>query len=288
VPGTTIDMLRNGNRHAQVVADASGLFAIISPPLPPGSHEVVLEAIGIDEARTRSRQSVTIVINPDLRTKPLVALTAPDQPTLLLSSAEQADPKTTDPRSNPSAERELKIATVDWEDSGRVFISGRGQPGAAIRLYMNDGLVSTAVAGSDGRVSFAVGPGVLPGNYRIRLEPMDPVTAGAKALAEGSFTTPVQFAASPSVAPQPKPASMRASASVADQSVHTGTVAMPAADTVTVSKQENLWQISRRTYGAGHRYTVIYQANRGQIRRSDLIYPGQVFLLPTDPSAKTK
>jgi len=43
---------------------------------------------------------------------------------------------------------------------------------------------------------------------------------------------------------------------------------------------DNLWTIARRVYGAGIRYTQIYQANAGQIRDPDLIYPGQVFDLP--------
>jgi nucleoid-associated protein YgaU len=42
-----------------------------------------------------------------------------------------------------------------------------------------------------------------------------------------------------------------------------------------------LWQISRRTYGAGTRYLIIYSANQGQIRDPERIYPGQVFKLPT-------
>jgi nucleoid-associated protein YgaU len=33
-------------------------------------------------------------------------------------------------------------------------------------------------------------------------------------------------------------------------------------------------------YGKGIRYTVIYNANREQIRDPDLIYPGQVFFVP--------
>jgi len=44
---------------------------------------------------------------------------------------------------------------------------------------------------------------------------------------------------------------------------------------------DNLWTISRRVYGEGVRYTTIYTANQGQIRNPHLIYPGQVFDLPT-------
>ena len=44
----------------------------------------------------------------------------------------------------------------------------------------------------------------------------------------------------------------------------------------------SLWRIARRSYGAGLRYTVIYEANRAQIGDPDLIYPGQVFVIPPE------
>jgi nucleoid-associated protein YgaU len=49
----------------------------------------------------------------------------------------------------------------------------------------------------------------------------------------------------------------------------------------TVSRGDSLWRISRLTYGAGTRYAVIYKANREQIRHPNLIYPGQIFVVPT-------
>lgn len=45
---------------------------------------------------------------------------------------------------------------------------------------------------------------------------------------------------------------------------------------------DNLWAIASRVYGSGYRYINIYRANRGQIRDPNLIYPGQVFELPTE------
>src|SRR3546814_375350 len=48
-----------------------------------------------------------------------------------------------------------------------------------------------------------------------------------------------------------------------------------------VQPGNSLWRIARRTYGRGMQYAVIYQANQDQIRDPDLIYPGQVFELPT-------
>ena len=49
---------------------------------------------------------------------------------------------------------------------------------------------------------------------------------------------------------------------------------------IVVQPGHSLWRIARETYGRGIRYTVIYEANRAQIRDPDLIYPGQVFVLP--------
>ena len=59
------------------------------------------------------------------------------------------------------------------------------------------------------------------------------------------------------------------------------TVVVPEIATTTVSRGDSLWRLSRDTYGAGTRYAVIYKANREQIRNPNLIYPGQIFVLPT-------
>jgi len=47
-----------------------------------------------------------------------------------------------------------------------------------------------------------------------------------------------------------------------------------------IRRGDNLWTIARRVYGAGIKYTTIYEANNGQIRNPNRIYPGQVFELP--------
>ncbi|MGJ8569913.1 MAG: LysM peptidoglycan-binding domain-containing protein [Hoeflea sp.] len=52
---------------------------------------------------------------------------------------------------------------------------------------------------------------------------------------------------------------------------------------VIIRRGDTLWQISRRTYGEGVRYTTIYVANRSQIQNPDRIKPGQVFSVPEKP-----
>jgi nucleoid-associated protein YgaU len=64
-----------------------------------------------------------------------------------------------------------------------------------------------------------------------------------------------------------------------------GTILIPEVNTAIVSRGDNLWRISRRVYGRGLRYTVIYSANQEQIRNRHLIYPGQVFVLPGEQEA---
>ena len=51
---------------------------------------------------------------------------------------------------------------------------------------------------------------------------------------------------------------------------------------VIIRRGDNLWTVARRNYGAGIRYTTIFEANRDQIRNPHLIYPGQVFKVPED------
>lgn len=49
---------------------------------------------------------------------------------------------------------------------------------------------------------------------------------------------------------------------------------------VIIRRGDTLWQISRRIYGKGVRYTTIYLANEAQIDNPDRIIPGQVFGVP--------
>ncbi|WP_246727704.1 LysM peptidoglycan-binding domain-containing protein [Chelativorans sp. Marseille-P2723] len=62
----------------------------------------------------------------------------------------------------------------------------------------------------------------------------------------------------------------------------------PADGAVIIRRGDTLWQISRRIYGRGVRYTTIYLANQEQIRDPDLIWPGQIFKVPEETDAGEK
>jgi nucleoid-associated protein YgaU len=202
-----------------------------------------------------------------------------------------------------------------------------------VRLYLNESFIAPGSVGGDGNVSFAIGRGVRPGDYRIRLDDVDPVSGGVKSRAEVAFNVPVpvsvppvppvqapaanlpavasaspspppapQAAASPApapaVAPPAAPAAAPdpavapssnpkvASAAPEPRDLPPGTIVIPDVNTAIISRGDNLWRISQRIYGQGFRYTEIYGANRGQIRNPNLIYPGQVFVVPGEGGPK--
>ncbi|WP_157928873.1 LysM peptidoglycan-binding domain-containing protein [Pararhizobium haloflavum] len=56
----------------------------------------------------------------------------------------------------------------------------------------------------------------------------------------------------------------------------------PTDASVIIRRGDTLWQISRRVYGQGVRYTTIYMANQEQIADPDRILPGQIFSVPDE------
>ena len=54
----------------------------------------------------------------------------------------------------------------------------------------------------------------------------------------------------------------------------------PKYKTYKVKRGDCLWNIARKFYGNGTKYTKIYNANRDKIKRPNLIYPGQVLKIP--------
>lgn len=289
-PGRAVELLVNGRVHDRAEAQSSGAFALTPPPLPPGDHELTLREIAGDGTVTESRQSVTVVIAEDRRSPPVVALTEPDRPTVVLAGpgingaagSEQAAPagaggKVADgkPAAAPPPSA-VSVTTVEAE-AGRLYVSGQAPPGASVRLYLNDSYLAAATASPSGQLAFSIGSGLGDGDYRVRLDEVTPGSATVVSRAEVPFEMDGARLAEPgeAAAPQAGPPE----GAVPDAS-H---VVVPAVRTTRVERGDSLWRISRRVYGQGTRYTVIYGANQNQIRNPNLIYPGQLFVLPGDP-----
>jgi nucleoid-associated protein YgaU len=328
-PNAVVELLVNGKPVARATADAAGQFAIVPPALPAGPSVVGLRMTGPGGKAAMSQQSVAVDVAPGRDRRPLVALTAPDAPTVVLSQPEPpasgakvaaAPPPAASgangehrAESAPEAAQPTRIVSVDIPGNGRLFVTATGKPGTALRLYLNETLIAPGTIGPDGRASFTIGRGIKPGQYQVRIDQIDPATGKVATRAEVPLTvSEPQVAARDPAAPQPaggqdraaagaraggqgatgrsgSPASpgepprdidtrhMAADAAGPDQP---GAVFVPEISTAKISRGDNLWRISQRTYGRGERYTVIYDANQSQIRDPDLIYPGQIFVLP--------
>jgi len=251
-PGATVELLRNGKPHDRVVADASGQFAMVPPRLPPGDAELTLRSRLPDGRLATSKESVVVALRADPKERPVVALMTPDQPSVVLSK----------PAALTSSGGSVMVDTVETEPGGKLFVSGRSSPRAAVRLYLNDSYQASTTAAANGRFAFTtVNEGIRPGNgYRVRLDEVDPGSGAIRSRAEVPFDA----------------ASVASEASVGSPVA----AAAPKVPTAVVSRGDSLWRISRAAYGDGARYTVIYDANHSQIRNPDRIYPGQVFVIP--------
>jgi nucleoid-associated protein YgaU len=285
-PGAVVELLRNGEMHDRVVADQSGQFVIVPPRLPSGTYDLTLRAKEPDGKQTSSKQSVAVALEPKSTDRPVVALMAPEKPTIVLS--QPAPPK-------PTAGT-VVAETIEIEAGGKLHISGRARPGAAMRFYLNDSFIASATAAADGRFAVTINEGVASGSYRVRLDEVEPNSGAVRARAEVPFNVPdtVVTASVPATAAkrlevasaqQPELAAAAAMAAVLPDKGSPSTVVVPKITTTTVSRGDSLWRISQLSYGAGMRYAVIYKANREQIRNPNLIYPGQVFVVPV-PEAR--
>lgn len=281
-PGATVELLRNGQLHDQAVADQSGEFAMVPPRLPPGTYELRLRSRQPDGKLATSKQSVAVSLEPSPKDPSVVALMTPDKPTVVLSQPAMPRPMA----------GEVVVETVETEPGGKLHVSGHARPGAAARLYLNDSFVSSVIAGADGRFAVTINEGVVPGSYRVRLDEVESNSGTVHARAEVPFTVsdtlvtasvPTQATASrrleTATAQQPQLAA--AASTVPPDGGSPSAVVVPSIATTTISRGDSLWRLSRVTYGAGTRYAVIYRANRDQIRNPNRIYPGQIFVLPT-------
>lgn len=108
------------------------------------------------------------------------------------------------------------------------------------------------------------------------------------ALISGSVASALDALAKPSesmvaaVAEMPAAGSNAAGTDVGPTTI-TQAPLTPSPHAVIIRRGDTLWQISRRTYGQGVRYTTIYLANLSQIQNPDAIKPGQVFSVPDKP-----
>ncbi|MDJ0609893.1 MAG: Ig-like domain-containing protein [Kiloniellales bacterium] len=255
-PGATVTVLDRGSPIGEATANSSGEFVLLlEKPLAPGNHELTLRASPGGQA-TAALQSdnVVVVVVPEgggeaVAGTPSLSPSDGSGKALAVLTPRAGGASTVLQSGDGIGDRDLLLNAIDYDETGRVIISGRGPIGALVLVYLDDRLVGQSPVGDDGRWRLIPEGAVASGLHRLRVDQVDG-TGRVLARVETPFSRSTLLT------------------DLADD------------DFVIVQPGNSLWRIARRRYGEGTQYTLIFEANANQIRDPDLIYPGQVFALP--------
>lgn len=183
---------------------------------------------------------------------------------------------------------QIVMDAISYDAAGGVLMSGRGQAGAQLQFYLNNQLIESTEIDAQGFWAQDMS-GVAPGVYTLRLDQLD-AAGDVTARFETPFKREDRAALAAAAAQVAQQAAQQSSdqetqppAGTTDQSSGTMETPQPIApvQAITVQPGNTLWGISRARYGQGILYVRVFDANRDKIRDPDLIYPGQVFVLPS-------
>ena len=261
--GAHVVLMDGGRPLGEANADGSGQFAIVPPRLAPGEHVLTLRAQSGTDSMESSGSVAVGVPDDKAHGKPLVAITEPDQPIRIPAAGRP------ELAGGPAT---IAIHTAEATDDGTFFATGVARGGVLVRLYLNGSFAAEVQAAPDGTWTLKVGRGMAPGHYDVRA---DVVETGGEVAAR----TQVAFDYPDPNTGKPSPAG--ASTAPDEPTVAPGT---PESQSVTVARGDSLWKISRRVLGQGGRYTLIYEANTGQISNPNRIWPGQVLKTVPPPA----
>jgi nucleoid-associated protein YgaU len=266
-PNAKVELRDGGKTVAEATADASGQFVIIPPALAPGDHSLSLAAG--DKAQQATSSTVAVSV-PAQEAK--VAAAAPTNPNGSAPSALGMRTLATPASVNGSR---VAIQSVEADAVGGLVAKGSAEPNATVRLYLNQADLAEAKTQSDGRWSLTIQRGMSPGVYVMRADEIGHGDASVVASADTPFDYPET--AAPASPTAPIPASTSAEQSSAPSPADPVVASIQTKRVVT---GHTLWALSQSYYGDPTRYPAIVEANRAQIHNPNVIFPGQVFVVP--------
>jgi nucleoid-associated protein YgaU len=275
-PNATVELRDAGKTVAEATADASGQFVIMPPTFAPGDHSLSLAAGVVNGELETSKVVAVSVPQPEARTA--AAAVAPTKTDAAPSSPPAVAMRTvaTSPASNDSR---VSIQSVQAGAEGELVARGSAEPNSVVHLYLNGANIADARTKSDGPWSLTIRHGMAPGPYVVRAEEVDPGRAMVVASAEIRLDDPAAPASTGG------PTAANSSAPIAASATEAQSSGSSPADIVIdsvhlVAAGHTLWALSQSSYGDPTRYPLIYEANKARIHNPNLIYPGQVFVVP--------
>lgn len=268
--------------------DAGGVLALVEQPGAPS------RLISVGQGTAKPLEAVA----PQTITQQEVAVAEPQAKIELETQQRPQQLMLTDA---------VRIEAVEI-DGKTVFVAGRAEPASRLRVYANDILLGETIANPDGSFLVQVNRDLPVGDYLVRADLLSANGAevvvraavpfarqpGEKLAAiavQRSVELPVTAPSIENVAPGEAVVQRSANAveSVGAQAKDLKAEGVetqlqpplaPVDDSVIIRRGDTLWQISRRVYGLGVKYTTIYNANADQIRDPNRIWPGQIFSVP--------
>ena len=226
----------------EVTTNQFGEFVFMpDKKLVPGAYDLSLASDGL-----KSLDSVSIIV-PENQSITTAGNKANDV-IVTVNNADGTIKKVLQGASNSSEANNLSFDSLSYSDKGSLNLSGKAKPGSKIDIYIGQKLVGTAYSDTEGYWNIILDKPVNPGDYILRFNEIQ----NGNIIA--SLETPIRQIDLSEVA-------------VSD-------------NMILVQPGNSLWRISRRFYGEGIMYTLIFKANQNQIDNPDLIYPGQIFEIP--------
>jgi hypothetical protein len=251
MPDSMVVNLDNGVEFGRIKADDRGEWVFVpEKPLTPGTHTLRLKMLVGSAPPVMSVEDVVIIV-PEAG-EDIAGRSGDGQILALKMSPDGSSTVLQKPGGGSSIK--LSVDSVDYDDDGRLSVSGSSYPNSMVQIYLDNKLIGHARTGEDkgqGSGNWMMNPDnrVEPGLYTLRADQIG---------TDGKVIQRIEFPFS------------RAES----------TAEITGKDTIIVQPGHSLWRLARSSYGKGNRYTVIFEANQDQITDPNLIYPGQVFKLP--------
>ncbi len=282
-PGDAISLLSNGKSIGSTKADSSGSWTLgFKPRKSSNPQELLVSAQSLDGTTIVGPQRA--IISPPETKGGLPHIT-------LKSAAPTLAP--------PEATTGLVVENVAPGDNGLTMLRGKADPGATVKAAINDKPAGETSVAADGSWTLAASnvTGKIADGLHLQLldkegakldETKVPykVPASSPRLAVAETKMKSDFPSVLTSNPKPRAKPQRAAddsngvASLVDPTAASDAGQAQKSTVVKVRRGDSLWRIARRHLGKGKKWAKFYAANKEKIDNPDLIYPGQVLIIP--------
>lgn len=243
------DMAETTEASAEPVGEAeSSVVAPVENTMPVNDPEPVIASV---EAPTEAAPEIEVA--EALPTAPAILSVTPEG----IEVVQPAVPANTPPEVMST----VALDTITYDPAGEVILGGRAIGAGFVQVYVDNLPVSRLPVDGEGRWRGDL-PDVDQGVYTLRIDEID---------TDGTVVSRIE---TPFQREDPADVVQAMADQVDDPNF---TIA-----TRTVQPGTTLWAIAEERYGSGILYVNVFEANRDRIRDPNLIYPGQVFTLPSE------